>query len=148
MIRNTRILAFAFLPILLAGCAGNQSDPKIRSVLDSQVVAWNAGDIEGFMQGYWKSDELVFVSPKGETRGWQPTLDRYKQRYPTREKMGHLQFSDLVIRPIAADSAEVTGRWSVQTTTTHATGGFTLDMRRINDHWVIVKDHTTADEST
>lgn len=141
-----RFLAMAMLPLSLCGCGASQSEHRIRGVLDAQVRAWNAGDIEGFMQGYWKSDELVFESPNAQTRGWQATLDRYRQRYPTREKMGHLQFSKLVVRSTGDETAEVTGRYVVKTVEGALTGSFILDMRRMNDQWVIVKDHTTPDE--
>ena len=33
-----------------------------QAVLDAQVSAWNAGDLDGFMAGYWNSEELKFLS--------------------------------------------------------------------------------------
>src|SRR5438132_1143270 len=83
--------------LALDGCAAHDSKSAIHDLLDSQVDSWNHGDIEGFMQGYWRSDELVFESAGGQTKGWQATLEHYKQRYPTKEKMGRLRFSDLQI---------------------------------------------------
>jgi beta-aspartyl-peptidase (threonine type) len=64
----------------------------ILGVMDAQVAAWNRGDIDGFMKGYWDSPKLVFVSGDNVTRGWQPTLDRYKKNYDSKEKMGKLEF--------------------------------------------------------
>lgn len=132
--------------VFITGCSANNPNAQIRSTLDSQVAAWNIGDIKGFMEGYWKSDDLVFESPNGQTKGWQATLERYQRRYPTNEKMGRLQFTQLRIDTINSDAAEVTGRWQVQTVESKSSGGFRLDMRRIDNHWVIVKDHTTSDE--
>ncbi|MEA2173313.1 MAG: hypothetical protein QOD00_905, partial [Blastocatellia bacterium] len=57
----------------------------VRAVLDAQVAAWNRGDIDGFMDGYARSTETVFVSGDKVTRGWQTVLDRYKKGYDTRE---------------------------------------------------------------
>src|SRR5256885_11543154 len=76
-----------------AQTAGIASD--IRKVMDDQSAAWNRGDIDGFMAGYWKSEKLTFISGADVTRGWQPTLDRYKKSYDSRAKMGVLKFSDL-----------------------------------------------------
>src|SRR4051812_29206593 len=115
MPKPIRTLAWLLLLTCMGACSRNASvgstpDSSIDDVLNSQLVAWNKGDLEGFMQGYWKSDELVFVSPTGMTKGWQETLNRYKHRYPTKEKMGHLQFTDLKIQMNSPSSATVTGR--------------------------------------
>src|SRR3954471_19722394 len=75
----------------------------IRAVMDKQVAAWNAGDIEGYMAGYWRSNNLVFISGDSVTRGWQTTLDRYKKGYDSRAKMGVLSFSDVEVNVIAKD---------------------------------------------
>lgn len=32
----------------------------VRAVLDAQAAAWNRGDLDGFMAGYWKSPALTF----------------------------------------------------------------------------------------
>jgi ketosteroid isomerase-like protein len=132
--------------MLLTGCARPAADhPEIRSVLAKQSDAWNRGDLEGYMQGYWKSDETVFRSPKGETRGWQAVLDRYRQSYPSRDKMGQLTFQGLQVSQTADDLAEVSGRYCLKPADPKAavqTGRFYLTMRRINGAWVIVKDYT------
>jgi ketosteroid isomerase-like protein len=116
---------------------------KIRQVMQAQTDAWNRGDIEGFMAGYWRSDELVFVSGTNVTRGWQPTLDRYKKSYDTREKMGTLQFSDLEITVLAKDAAVVLGSWELTREKDDPKGKFTLTFRKIKDQWRIIMDHTS-----
>lgn len=116
---------------------------EIRAVMDSQVAAWNRGDIEGFMQGYWKSENLVFVSGANVTRGWQPTAERYKKNYDSREKMGVLTFSDLQIDVLSKDAAVVLGSWSLQREKDNPQGKFTLIFRKFKDGWRIVHDHTS-----
>ena len=108
------------LLLLAAGTAFSQSDSKktklsaeIRSVLDTQVAAWNKGDIEGFMQGYWKSKEMVFISGNNVSRGWQAAFDRYKKGYDNREKMGTLSFTELDIEILSKKSAVVIGRFTL-----------------------------------
>ena len=114
----------------------------ITKVMTDQAEAWNKGDIDGFMQGYWKSENLVFVS-KEVTRGWQQTLDRYKKSYNTREKMGTLTFSDLEIDVFSRDAAKVLGSWQVKTTAGTSGGKFTLIFKRFKDGWKVVHDHTS-----
>src|SRR5688500_6493134 len=91
--------------------AGIESD--IKAVMNEQSAAWNHGDIDGFMKGYWNSEKLVFASGDSVTRGWQPTLDRYKKNYDSREKMGTLTFSGLEVNVISTDAAVVLGSWSL-----------------------------------
>ena len=115
---------------------------EIRKVMDAQVTAWNAGDIDGFMRGYWNSPELVFVSTN-VTRGWQPTIDRYKKSYDSRAKMGTLTFSDLEIEVLSKDAAKVLGSWSLTREKDNPKGKFTLIFRKFKDGWKIVHDHTS-----
>lgn len=115
----------------------------IRKVMDDQTAAWNRGDIDGFMEGYWRSPELVFVSGANVTRGWQPTLDRYKKNYDSREKMGTLTFSDLEISVLSKDAAVVLGSWSLAREKDNPHGKFTLVFRKFREGWRIVHDHTS-----
>jgi len=127
---------------LTSGCAKPLDHPEIREVLGEQVEAWNRGDLDGFMRGYWKSDDLIFSSPKGQTRGWQAVLEQYRKSYPTPEKMGQLAFEQIQISRPGEDRAEVSGRYRLKYPEGPRTGRFYLHLRRINNAWVIVRDHT------
>ncbi len=116
----------------------------IRAVLDAQRDAWNRGDIEGYMEGYARSEDTVFVSGDNVTRGWQTVLDRYKKTYNSREKMGTLTFSDLEIRLVGNDPAIVLGRWHLKRSNDEPHGRFTLIFRRTKQGWKIVHDHTSS----
>ncbi len=104
-------MKLASLLVLLAtafASAQNQSssnmDAAIRAVLQAQVDAWNHHDLDAFMAGYWKSPDLTFFSGATETKGWQPTLERYQRNYQSAgHSMGTLSFSDLRVEPLSAD---------------------------------------------
>lgn len=137
------------LVVVLASLLIAQSDSKkkriaeeIVAVMNEQSAAWNRGDIEGFMKGYWNSDKLVFVSSR-VTRGWQPTLENYKRSYPNRDAMGSLTFSDLEVTVISNDAALVLGSWSLQRAKDNPKGKFTLIFRKFKEGWRIVHDHTS-----
>jgi len=134
-----------FLSILFLASsvfAQGNAAKEIRKVMDDQAAAWNRGDLEAFMKGYWNSEKLVFVGSE-VTRGWQPTLDRYKTAYGTREKMGTLTFSDLEITLLSNDAAVVLGSWSLARATDNPHGKFTLVFRKFKEGWRIVMDHTS-----
>jgi uncharacterized protein (TIGR02246 family) len=130
------------LVLMCAATSLGQPEKEIRKVLDDQATAWNRGDLEAFMQGYWNSSKLVFVGSE-VTRGWQPTLDRYKRTYGTREKMGTLTFSDLEITMLSKDAAVVLGSWSLARATDNPHGRFTLTFRKFKEGWRIIMDHTS-----
>jgi ketosteroid isomerase-like protein len=145
-----KILSLLFLAIFLPLTASAQTDTQktgietsIKSVMTEQAVAWNKGDIDAFMKGYWNSDKLVFASSDGVTRGWQPTLDRYKKSYDSRAKMGTLTFSDLEITVLSKDAAVVLGSWSLAREKDNPHGKFTLIFRKFKEGWRIVHDHTS-----
>ncbi len=118
---------------------------EIRSLLDAQDAAWNAGDVEGFMEGYWRSPDLTFSSGGKVTRGWETTLERYRTRYPDRAAMGRLTFSDLEITMLGRDGALVLGRWRLERDQPVG-GNFTLVLRLIDGRWLIIHDHTSNEE--
>ncbi len=116
----------------------------IRAVLDAQRDAWNRGDIEGYMDGYERSEQTVFVSGDNLTRGWQTVLDRYKKNYNMREKMGTLTFSDLEITLPGKESAVVLGRWHLKRVGDEPHGRFTLIFKKTKQGWKIIHDHTSS----
>lgn len=111
--------------------------------MDDQSVAWNNGNIDGFMAGYWNSEKLTFISGLDVTRGWQPTLDRYKKSYDSRAKMGVLTFSDLEFTILSKDAAVVLGSWALARNNDNPHGIFTLTFRKFKEGWRIVMDHTS-----
>lgn len=116
---------------------------KLEGILAQQAAAWNRGDIDAFMEHYWKSDQLAFSSGGHTTRGWQLTKDNYKRRYPTRERMGQLTFDSLEVTPLGDAAALMLGRWHLDRNPAPVGGNFSLIFRRIDGRWVIVHDHTS-----
>src|ERR1700692_462125 len=115
---------------LQAEAQKNNAISDIQIVLKMQQNAWNRGDIDAFMNGYWRSEETVFVSGDEVTRGWQKVLDRYKKKYSDRAEMGTLAFSDLEITPLSTDSAVALGSWKLKRASDTPHGRFTLIFRR------------------
>jgi ketosteroid isomerase-like protein len=139
-------LIFTFLLFFLTSSALAQTDKEeaaIKKVMDAQVSAWNRGDIDGFMDGYWRSEKLTFVSGVNVTRGWQQTLDNYKKNYDSRAKMGTLMFTDLEITMLSKDAAVVLGTWNLKRIKDTPKGKFTLTFRKFKEGWRIVLDHTS-----
>jgi ketosteroid isomerase-like protein len=139
------VLAVTFLHESSAAATVTKSndDAQIRAVMSAQVAAWNRGDIDGFMNGYARSDATEFVSGDKLTRGWQTVRDRYQKKYGSREKMGALTFSELKITPLGGDAALVIGRWKLARKSDKPHGIFTLLFRRTPAGWRIVHDHTS-----
>lgn len=120
---------------------------QILFVLMTQARAWNNGDIEGYMQGYWKSDSLLFTSGNKIQRGWQATFEKYKKSYDTKAKMGTLKFSQIEITLLSPASAWVLGHWELEREKDYPGGVFTLVLRKFADGWKIVHDHTSSKNS-
>ena len=147
---TTRTVLVCFMVAAILGSTSlfaQSPQSEITAVLNVQQEAWNRGDIEAFMNGYWRSEETVFVSGDEVTRGWQKVLDRYKKKYSDRAKMGTLTFSNLEITPLSADSALGLGSWKLNRAQDQPHGRFTLIFRRFPDGWRIVHDHTSTAET-
>ena len=123
-----------------------QSDPEkaIRKVMADQAEAWNRGNVDDFMAGYWNNDSLVFVGQLGLTYGYQQTLANYKKHYDTPEKMGKLFFTLLSVKQLSPDYCLVLGKWLLKRQQAGDIGGiYSLLFRKIDGRWQIVVDHTS-----
>ena len=125
------------------GFSQSADETMIRGILDKQVTAWNAGDVESFMQGYWHSDSLRFIGKSGITYGWKKTLDNYKKNYPDAAAMGTLSFDLLQLKPLSPGYYFVIGKWHLQRSAGDLGGHFTLLFRKINGVWFIITDHSS-----
>ncbi len=133
---------------ILIGCylvspAQKNAREKILTLLDTQTQAWNRGDLEGFMKGYWENDSLRFIGKSGITYGYSNTLNNYKRGYPDTAAMGKLQFTILVVKKLSARYYEVVGKWYLKRSIGDVSGHYTLLLRKINSKWVIVSDHSS-----
>lgn len=116
----------------------------IQAVLSAQQAAWNRGDVDAFLVGYWHSPELTFSGSSGVSRGWDGVMARYKKNYPDRAAMGQLDFSELEFRFLGLDAALVLGKWHLQRESGDIGGVFSLVWQRFPDGWKIIHDHTSA----
>ena len=119
---------------------------KIISVLKEQENSWNKGDIEGFMQGYIKSDFLVFNGSKGPFYGWDSVKERYLKTYPSKEKMGKLNFKIQNISLISSNVAQLLGQFFLNYPNEQVSGYFTLVFIKTKGKWLILSDHTSRSE--
>jgi ketosteroid isomerase-like protein len=133
--------------LLISGVSTSANDAdQIRAVLTTQVANWNAGRLEEFMRGYWRSQALTFFSGGRKLSGWEATLDRYRKTYQGEgHEMGKLVFSELDVMLLGPQSAMVRGRWELTMSDGKKPGGlFTLILRRVDGGWKIVHDHTSS----
>lgn len=138
------IIVASLLVALCSFCSAQTpaDETDIRKVMDKQIEAWNRGDVDAFMQTYWKSDSLLFVS-NPPTYGWQTTLERYKQAYPDTAAMGKLSFNLLQVKPLSPEYYFVLGQWHLKRSIGGVGGYFTLLLRKINGEWLIIADHSS-----
>jgi ketosteroid isomerase-like protein len=137
------IFFFICLFQTLSAQRADGADAAIRAVMARQEAAWNRGDLEAFMDGYWRSDSLQFIGSRGLTYGWQQTLDNYRKGYPDRAAMGTLTFTLLRVELLSRKSAFVVGKWHLKRAAGDLSGHFTLLWKKIKGEWVVVADHSS-----
>ncbi len=142
-----RIYTFVFL-LLLPGAFSllAQSPKNIKNalnVLSVQEKAWNEGNIDGFMEGYWHSDSLTFAGKNGVKKGWDNTREGYIKGYPDKEAMGKLKFDVLKAEALGKVHVHIIGRWTLFRSAGDIGGYFSLIFRKINGKWYIISDHTS-----
>lgn len=135
------VLLFLFSAFNLS--AQKSQKNLILELLEEQRQAWNRGDINEYMQGYNKSDSLLFVGKSGPQYGWNNTLNNYKKSYPDKSAMGYLSFDIKEIRMISADYAFVLGAWNLKREKDERKGYFTLLVKKISGKWKVIADHSS-----
>ena len=138
----------ALLIILLSAIVVEQSSDQntltsmpaeISEIMQNQQNAWNSGDIEGFMIGYWDSEELLFIG-SSVNKGYETTLSNYKKSYPTREDMGSLEFTNLIWVPVSYDAGLLIGEWNLIGINN---GVYSLLWKKLDGEWLIIADHSS-----
>jgi ketosteroid isomerase-like protein len=152
-LKNSLLVSFGLATLLAGGLAAasrnappaqNQVDrAAITGVLTTQQDAWNRGDVDAFLLGYWRSPELTFSGTGGIARGWDGVLARYKEHYPDHGSMGKLDFSGLEFRFLGPDAALVLGHWHLERQKGDVGGVFSLVFERFPEGWRIIHDHTS-----
>ena len=148
---------FTLFLLILLSCSMNNTntidaikqDSKeinaIKKLLTAQQACWNHGDIDGFMEGYWNSEELIFTSATHKPAyGWENTLERYKKSYPTKASMGEFRFEILDTELTSKETATLKGKWELIRMNDNPNGLFWLDLEKIDENWLITKDSTIS----
>ena len=121
----------------------SEDEKMIREIMMRQQNAWNEGDLEGFMKGYWKNDKLRFIGSRGITYGWDQTLANYRKTYPDKKTMGKLKFDIISIEGAGGEAAFVIGKWTLTREEDEPSGHITLFWKKIKGEWTIVADHSS-----
>ncbi|PCI02108.1 MAG: DUF4440 domain-containing protein [Flavobacteriaceae bacterium] len=119
-----------------------KDNAAIRNVLEQSAIDWSKGDLEGYMNAYWESEELQFIGSKGVTYGWEKTLSNYKKGYPTAAHTGTLTFDIIHVDFLAKGVYSVVGKYHLDRTVGEANGIFTLLFKQIDGKWKIIVDHS------
>ena len=139
--RSILCISFTLLSVSLFCQAKDETE--VRNILAQQSKAWNRGDIDAFMVGYWENDSLMFIGKSGVTYGYKNTLTNYKKNYPDTASMGKLTFTIIQVKQFSPEFFHVTGKYYLTRTIGDASGHFTLVFRKINGKWLIISDHSS-----
>ena len=135
-----------FAVVLFTACncqMENEEDiVEIKTTLHKSADDWSSGDIEAFMDAYWKSEKLQFIGKNGITYGWQATLDNYLKKYPNKDHTGKLTFKILSVDFLAKELYALTGEYHLERNIGNANGIFTLIFKKMDNKWVIISDHS------
>lgn len=139
--KNIFVSLLCLISITVA--AQSKDEAALLKVLDDQNAAWNRGDIDAFMKGYWENDSLMFVGKSGVTYGWTNTLNNYKKGYPDTAAMGKLTFTNIKVQRLSKKYYFIVGKWHLRRSIGDVSGHYNLLMEKIDGRWVIIADHSS-----
>ncbi len=132
---------------LLCLLPGQSTNDEVVAILkqkmEASTLCWNKGDLECFMDTYWKSDSLMFIGGQRITYGWENTLESYKVGYPTAKERGKLRFTYKAITRLSDEVYFMVGQYHLEREAGNDTGHFSLVWKWIDNDWVIIADHSS-----
>lgn len=123
--------------------AQTTDEQMIKDAMTEQLNAWNAGDIDKYMETYWHNDSLMFIGKNGPTYGFDKTKANYKKGYPDTTAMGKLDFEIINMKRLSVMYYSVVGKWHLKRSIGDVGGAFTLLFKKIKKKWVIIQDHSS-----
>ena len=136
-------LLSTFLLLTIISFTQNKNETAIFKMLQAQETAWNNGNLETFMKGYWQNDSLLFIGKNGPKYGYNTTLENYKKGYPDTARMGKFTSTILSMKKLSKEYYFVVGKWYLKRTVGDVSGHYTLLIKKINGEWVIIADHSS-----
>ena len=121
---------------------------QVYDVLLKMLDRWNAHDIEGYLDVYWKSPELLIVVDSEQFSGWRQLHDSYCNGYPDRAAMGFIQPKRIQVKLLRPDMALALTWWSITFPTSKQTvvGNTTMDLQKFDDGWKVIAAHSSTSE--
>ena len=145
LILSTSILLFTIQCTTEVNNKNKDACTIIDKLMNNQITSWNNGDIDAYMEFYWKSDSLQFIGSKGLTYGWDTTLINYKKSYSSKEEMGELSFENLNCKDLENNAFLINGKWHLKRNKElkDKEGYYTLIWKKIDGQWKIIYDHSS-----
>jgi ketosteroid isomerase-like protein len=152
------------LPLLLGACQFQRQPPEeitgsddlnnsaaseVEAMLLASAASWNRGDLDGFLDDYWRSEDLTFSGATGITRGWEGVEARYRESYWAPGTVrDSLRFENIEVVPLGEEHALALGQYVLfrpeEGGTVTSSGYFSLVLQKVGIDWKILHDHTSA----
>ena len=114
---------------------------EVRKAFDAWGEAWNNGDIDGYLEGYFDSPETRVTYNTKVIRGKQVLVDMNKSHFASPEAMGKLSTTHFEVEPIGEMDAVVFGKMKREGGASPVDAVFTAHVRKIEGEWRIISEH-------
>ena len=121
---------------------------QVYEVLLKMLDRWNAHDIDGHLEVYWNSPELLVVIDSEQFNGWQQLHDSYINGYPDRSSMGFINPARIQVKLLKPDLALALTWWTISfpSSKQKVLGNTTMNLQKFDDGWKIVASPTSISE--
>ena len=118
---------------------------QVYQMILKMVDCWNKHDLDGYMNGFWKSEDLLAVIESEVHWGWSDLSASFHRGYPDRDKMGKIDLQRLQIRSSTPDTAVALCWWRIVPprggTPVFATD--TMQLQKFSEGWRITVEHSS-----
>ena len=139
---------WVFDSLATAPSATTPDAQQVYQLLLKMLDRWNAHDIEGHLEVYWKSPDLLVVVDSEQFNGWQQLHSSYINGYPDRNSMGYISPARIQVKLLKPDLALALTWWSITfpNSKQKVVGNTTMNLQKFDDGWKIVAAHSSTAE--
>jgi|HubBroStandDraft_2_1064218.scaffolds.fasta_scaffold335704_1 uncharacterized protein (TIGR02246 family) len=118
-------------------------EKEIYDQVNRAVEAWNRHDLDGYLDGFWRSDSLILVVEGETVRGWDLLSKALHTGYPNPTEMGNVTLDRVQVQMLSSDLALALTWDTVSFPKKKEFGTSTIVMKKLPEGWRVAVMHTS-----
>lgn len=118
-------------------------EKEIYEQMTKMLDAWNRHDLDAYLDGFLRSDDIVLVVEGESIRGWDLLSKAFHSGYPNPSEMGTVTFDRMQVQMLGPDLGFVLVWYTIAFPKKKQFGTDTIIMKKVAAGWREMSSHTS-----